>query len=123
MKLELSGQRIVKVSVDFSITLCTDGGYEIQIAGEFSLLACCERIDFTLTEQGLKPDRFPSLLNQSVTSASADYTGTLILGFDSGTSLRVEPDPDYEAWNITGPRGRMIVCMPGGELAVWSQES
>ena len=25
----------------------------------------------------------------------------------------------HEAWQLSGPRGELVVCMPGGKLATW----
>jgi hypothetical protein len=29
---------------------------------------------------------------------------------------------NIESWNVNGPHGEMVVCMPGGELAVWGRQ-
>jgi Family of unknown function (DUF6188) len=46
--------------------------------------------------------------------------GVLALHFSDGNSIHCEPDPDYEAWQVVGgdPLG-LVICMPGGELAMW----
>ncbi len=33
--------------------------------------------------------------------------------------IDVSADDGSEAWQIYGPSGEIIVCMPGGELAIW----
>jgi hypothetical protein len=43
----------------------------------------------------------------------------LAVAFDDGARIIVQPDPDYEAWNVTGRHGMRIVCLPGGGLATW----
>ncbi len=48
---------------------------------------------------------------------SAD--GTLDADFGDEGSLTVSPDPEYEAWELTGDEGPHVVCTPGGELAIW----
>lgn len=46
--------------------------------------------------------------------------GTLTLVFADGSRLRCEPDPRFEAWQVVGGTPQhLVVCMPGGELAVW----
>jgi hypothetical protein len=62
-----------------------------------------------------------TLLHQIVTSASVSPTSTLELHFVNGMALRVDPHPEgmYEAWDLSGNYGTMMVCMPNGELAVW----
>jgi hypothetical protein len=62
-----------------------------------------------------------TLLHQIVTSASVSSTSTLDLHFANGMSLQVAPHPEglYEAWDLSGNDGTMMVCRPGGTLAVW----
>ena len=43
--------------------------------------------------------------------------------FSDGTRLDVEPDDAYEAWNVSGPDGALIVCTRGGSLVTWSKYS
>lgn len=51
---------------------------------------------------------------------SATGNGTLQLEFESGSSIWMFADSNYEAWSVVGAEGFRMVCMPGGELAVWS---
>ena len=49
---------------------------------------------------------------------------SFVLGIEqSAENLSVEPDSAYEAWTVTRADGMMVVCMPGGTLAVWDAES
>lgn len=65
-------------------------------------------------------DLFPDALS----TAAVAIDGTLGLSFVSGTSITVPPDADYEAWQVSGPAGYLVVCLPGsGQLAVWSSEA
>jgi hypothetical protein len=48
-----------------------------------------------------------------VISVKIDRDGTLNVGSGEGTLL-VAPHPMYEAWQVRGPRDRVIVCSPGG---------
>ena len=59
------------------------------------------------------------LLNAEVIEVRIDEPGNLSLTLD-GTTVRCAADPRYEAWTICGPRGELIVCMPGGGLAIWT---
>ena len=60
------------------------------------------------------PDR---LISASVAS---DYS--LRLDFVSGAWIHVPQDDHYEAWEVSGPGGRLVVCPPAGGdgLAVWT---
>ena len=61
----------------------------------------------------------PSLENQAV-DATVAADGQLALRFAGGTTLRVPPDDKYEAWQLRDDTGVLIVCRPGGGLAVQS---
>ena len=58
----------------------------------------------------------------SLLSANVDSEATLRLEFESGARVIVRQDPDYEAWQVSGPDTYLVVCVPGteGNLAVWS---
>jgi hypothetical protein len=59
-----------------------------------------------------------SVLGHAV--VSIDVTGgCLTIVFDGGLQVVVEPDQRYESWQISSEDGLLIVCTPGGELAVW----
>lgn len=58
------------------------------------------------------------LLNQAAEATIAD-DGQLTLRFTEGTSLTVRPDDKYEAWQLRDDNGLLIVCTPGGGLAIW----
>lgn len=59
------------------------------------------------------------LLNEEVRFADVAPDGTLAVGFAAG-ALRCLPGATHEAWDFTKVTGEMVVCMPGGALAVWS---
>jgi hypothetical protein len=62
-----------------------------------------------------------ALVGQTVSAASAP-SGSLSLTFTDGSQLRCDPDPEYEAWQIVGGDPQtLIVCEPGGELAIWDK--
>lgn len=58
---------------------------------------------------------YPDALARS----GVEENGTLVLGFTSGVTIAVPADEHYEAWQISGPDGYLVVCAPGGNLAVW----
>ena len=59
-----------------------------------------------------------SMVGNVVSDASAT-DGTLLLSFTDGSLLRCEPDAHYEAWEVVGGSPQyLVVCQPGGELAV-----
>ena len=48
--------------------------------------------------------------------------GTLALEFEQGV-LKVKPFYEVEAWEMYNDKGFRMICMPGGEVAVWSEDS
>lgn len=60
------------------------------------------------------------LFNRRVASAIAYKNGQLRVLFEDGAAIRSLANEAYEAWQFQGVGGLRIVCMPGGELAVWS---
>jgi hypothetical protein len=58
------------------------------------------------------------LLHQTVEAAVAS-DGELTLRFTDGTVLTVPPHGQYEAWQLRDEAGLLVVCMPGGRLAIW----
>jgi hypothetical protein len=61
------------------------------------------------------------LLMKQVTDIE-EIAGTLTIRFDEDAMLVVPPDPDYEAWQVRADDGLLVVCIPGGELAVSSPD-
>lgn len=57
----------------------------------------------------------------TVLSAKVMLDLTLRLEFTSGVVIEVPEDPAFEAWEISGPGSRFIVCPPAGGhgLSVW----
>ncbi len=120
MELGLESQKVTQVSADFTVSLITDGDYEVRIETDFSMHTPDGDLHVSLGTDSVDQTTFHSLLRQEVTSSVAEDSGILVLAFSDGTGIRVEPDDAYEAWTVAGPGGKKIVCMPGGELAVWS---
>lgn len=58
---------------------------------------------------------YPDTLDDAIVEPSA----CLILQFTSGACVTVPQDPDYEAWQVSGPH-YLVVCMPAtdGSIAI-----
>jgi hypothetical protein len=81
-------------------------------------------------EMPLRPEEDPAGLGPvlactrtTVEAATALEDGNLEVSFADGGSLHVDPSPAHEAWELAGPQGGRIVCMPGGQLAIWQPTS
>ncbi|MEI2279047.1 DUF6188 family protein [Paenarthrobacter ilicis] len=120
--LEVSGQLILQLVLDFQVTLVLE---HLRITIEESFVL--EHPDGTshVIDPGGDFDQLSPVLPLSrskvVAEAKAFDDGRLEIVLQDGFRLSVvpEPKPAYEAWNVTGPDGLLIVSMPGGELALW----
>ncbi|MFE7584907.1 DUF6188 family protein [Streptomyces gardneri] len=121
---ELVGTRVTRTAFDHQVRIsftdqAPDGS--IRVDGELVI-----ETPFTLTDASghqalLTPATGPSLapliglFARVVTEIGVTGQGALSLSFDDGTRLSVEPDPDYESWNLTGSGIDPVLVGPGGE--------
>jgi hypothetical protein len=119
----LVGLEVTKIEFDYQIRLLLDGRATVTIGTPATL-----RIDgsaVTVDPEEIDPNAaaFIALRSREVTSASAAEDGTLHMSFAGDAELAVPPDPAYESWLMSHRNGARIVCVPGGELAIWSPTS
>lgn len=106
--------------IEYTVGLQLSDEYFVRIESRFTLTAAG-------TTTVLSPEVDPvsafgplsHLVGQVITASEVDDTGSLTVAFDGGSSLVVEPDQNCEAWTVTGPKGMIVVCLSGGELAIW----
>lgn len=123
MELELQGQMISDQHFDYTMTLETDAGVELNIENDYTIHTADASWGISPEPVSAESEQPTSLINRIISTTTSDETGTLTINFTDGDRVTVEADPDYEAWNLAGPDGRKIVCLPGGELATWPAES
>lgn len=124
MDLGLNGRQLRSVLIEYALRMELSGGHIVVIESPFIFELRGE--DFVLSPEDDSDERFSSvrdLVGQTVTASTADEGGALCVAFEGGARLRVEPDPAYEAWNVSGPDGALVVSTPGGKLAVWSAQT
>jgi hypothetical protein len=104
---DLTGQRLANVDRDYTLRIYTREGWLIVVEGEVLVddkdlaAALYGGIGKPITDFGIEGG---------------------VLSFSVGeANIRAVPDPDYESWNLVGPLPDKprIVCLPGGELAIW----
>lgn len=120
-RLALSGKRVQSVGVDYTLRMHLTDDHFIVVESPLSILRHGESI--TLSPGEGSDESFAPvyrLVGQVINEALADSSGALRVRFGDGTRLNVEPDESYEAWNVSGPDGLLIVCTPGGQLVSWS---
>lgn len=124
MDLRLSGKLLQSAELEYTLVLQLSGDYFIAISSTLSVGVVGRNIVLSPeedSEQSFQPIR--ELVGRTVETAEVDHKGALSVTFEGGSHVRVEPDPDYEAWNVSGPNGALVVSMPGGELSIWTPES
>jgi Family of unknown function (DUF6188) len=122
-RLGLEGMRVIQLRVSYELELVLDGDAEVTIEAR----AVLRRGDLAFPEVPavqLDPERqvvAPALavFGATVTSSAVLKTGVLDLAFDNGLSLAVNPDAEFEAWQVRKSAG-LLVCTPGGDIAIWS---
>lgn len=106
-------------SVDFGHAVQLHFGTERELLVENSVMVDVDGARETVPPDDGYSDAVQALVGRTVTAAAADESGALRIAFGEGAELVVAAGPDYESWTVTGPSGFRVVCLPGGELAVW----
>ncbi|MFE4492430.1 DUF6188 family protein [Streptomyces niveus] len=122
MQLNLAGQTVSRVCFDYGLVIMTGSDSELRIEtaakiGEAGQAAT----EFAPDAPGPVAAQLVQLLRTEISQAEVSSSGALVVIFSGGVELLVAPDSDYEAWQVVGPKER-VICMPGGELAAWRGE-
>jgi hypothetical protein len=118
--LQIEATDLTFIRVDHQSRLQFDGtevviesAFELRTAGEIHHLDPEVRA-------GLGP--FLSLYPDTLSAGFVEPDCSLHLEFVSGAQIIVRQDARYEAWQISGPGRRLVVCPPvggNGGLSVW----
>ncbi|WP_240431252.1 DUF6188 family protein [Mycobacterium kyogaense] len=124
MDLGLNGKKLQSVLIENSIVMQLSDEHFALIASPLVLTRNGEV--FTLTpdedpQEAFQPIR--QLVGLDVSESTADDSGALKIAFTDGSLIQVPADDAYEAWNVSGPNGALVVSMPGGELAIWNAQT
>lgn len=123
MDLGLNGKKLQSVLIENSMVMQLSDEHFALIASPLILTRTNEV--FTLTPDEDSQESFlpiRQLLGLDVVESTADDSGALRIAFEDGSLIQVPADEAYEAWNVSGPHGALVVSMPGGELAIWSAQ-
>lgn len=118
---ELNGKAIQSYKYNYTLSLSFSGNYTLVIESDVAVRTAGQ--DFRLspdTDPGAGHEALSALTGLTVVMVRTDPQSSLSLTFADDSHLSVDPDPAFESWTLSGPAGERIVCMPGGELAVWS---
>ena len=107
--LDPGGLRIVAWHVD--------GSAEFRLGSPFSYTEAdglAREID---PEQAEQVSPLLALVSRPLTRVTVERSGGLELAFGDGSLLRIDPDPQFEAWEARGEgafEGLAYLCGPGG---------
>lgn len=66
------------------------------------------------------PDILKPFVGKTIRKASVNSRWDLLVEFADGSRFTVPAARNYEAWELHGPKGRLIICRSGGGgLAIW----
>src|ERR1022692_2862519 len=119
--VSLTSQLVTRISFDYAITLLTEEGVELRLETQFTFT---EPDSEPIVIDPERPDaaalKVLGLLHKVIRAFHVAESGSLVLAVEGGSGIRTEADDAYEAWTIAGRRGEKVVCLPGGELAIWN---
>ncbi|MGA5465154.1 DUF6188 family protein [Mycobacterium sp. NPDC050041] len=119
--LRLRGRTVTSTHVEYTLQVRLSDTYNVTVESPFCLHLSDACVELSPEADQAKVTALVGhLVGHRIDDAHVSETGVLTIRLDDSTRLTVEPDPAYEAWNVSGPAGFLIVCMPGGALAVWN---
>mgnify|MGYP001608480272 CR=1 FL=1 len=108
-----------------------DGALKIEFSCPSKSLLVCIENDYLFSAEGKEchlfqregeAEKIRVLKNEACKAFFIKPDGSLELGFAPGNSkIIVNSHSDFEAWSIFSPEGLKVICMPGGELAIWNE--
>jgi hypothetical protein len=105
---DLTGQILTNVDRDYTMRLYTREGWLVVVEGEDLVV-----------DKDLAAALYGAI-GKPISSFAIAADGALTMTAGEA-EIRAVPDPHYESWHVTGPPPdkQMVVCTPGGELAIW----
>ena len=127
MILNLAAHTITRVAFDYTLTLSTTGpgttvpsGLVVVEGGFFwSSPSTSEQWVSAREELHQLAVELVGLHNGSITSASVDDGGELVITFDAGRAIRVPNEGPYECWDVHQPGSPTRVNGAPGGVFTW----
>jgi hypothetical protein len=121
--LPLSGFRVIQLRLDYAFGMeigDVDSVFSLRLNITFELKDS-EGVANYSVERLAEIGPALRLFNSEIVDAKAFKNGRLEVTFSTNTTLSLEPDHQFEAWEVVSNRnGMRVVSTPGGELAIWS---
>jgi hypothetical protein len=118
------GRVVTRVLLDYSITLqiadLDRPTVEFKLEGPFDDTA----IDGTTLavqpeDLGVRAVEVAALRGAVVGEINVSPAGVLTLAFEDGRRIEAAPDSGLETWSFVSDDGGRVICMPGGQIAIW----
>ncbi len=122
------GGRVFRVGFDSGVILFVardDILYEIALAGPFTFhpKPAHERTVDPRSSQVRELCDIIDLREGGVTSCVVRKGGELELVFTGDRAISIAPNEDFDAWEISGTDGSLVVAISGGGIAAWNGEA
>ena len=121
--LNLGGYQVTQCLVDFAFSIRLADNGSARNESVFLRIDCpfvCEingqKFDLDATERVEELGPALRLFQHVASDAQISERGDLRFSFVDGAYLTAAPDPNYEAWNLSGPFG-ILIALPGGGVA------
>ena len=121
-QIELNGQTVARVADDRPLRVHIGSDWLVTAESAMTFTDADGAVRHFQGDDPETASALAPLLTGRTIESSVIKDGSLRLVFTDGAELFAPPDPHYESWNVTGPNRLLIVCTPGGELAIWSDE-
>jgi hypothetical protein len=115
---DFAGKVIIIAKIDYGLHLWTADSWEIVLAGPVLVSGtgtAPTEIEVDVAESPLPP-QLADVVGATVAQLLVSEGGDLGVQLED-RQLSVRADDRYEAWQVAGPDGELLVCTPGGELA------
>lgn len=112
---------VVRCIVDYAFTIdmqSQNATLSVRIGTDFTLQVG-ETAKVLSVHDTLSLGEALIMFNKRLLHLTANKNGDLELDFSDQIKIKVKPDQQSEAWDLTFSNGAKIVCVPGGKLAIW----
>jgi hypothetical protein len=124
-ELGFGGGVIDRCCFDYAVVLhMLDGSsrWDVRLEQPFAVTTSDGTEHLIVPEEAVHIDQVLTVLRSTIEQAVAFKDGHLELRVSQGAVLQAPPNEGFEAWTVTGPHHVQLVCLPGGEVAVWSPD-
>ncbi|GAA3570359.1 hypothetical protein GCM10022197_28460 [Microlunatus spumicola] len=118
--LPIEGQLVTQLRFDYGLTFLFEEGLDVRVEQAFVLHRAGDE-DLLMDPEGDHELLAPVLRlgRATVMGGLAFDDGRLELTFAEGSRLSVPSSDQYEAWQLNGPGGVLVVSVGAGALVTW----